>query len=138
MIHQCRLRMGMFYNEKRTKKKYSSFLEGKKVDWVVFYLFKLKPKTFKLCSERLEKSSLGKDGDVLVVAEVGVAGPVVAAVDEHLAVHDGELVVHVELALVLAHLDALVPDLLDVGAQRLRLVVVRDHPHLHAPVMRRD
>lgn len=65
----------------------------------------LLPNPFKLLLKSLHILGVLHDQHILPVALDGLGGPVEGACDEHPAVHDGELVVHVPAVLVVAHLD---------------------------------
>src|SRR5690606_672627 len=75
---------------------------------------------------------------VLDIAGAGAAGPVEAAVEQQPAVEQGELVVHVEGAVVDTQGHALGQQVLDVAALIKLLVVVADHPHRHAAAVTGD
>lgn len=63
------------------------------------------PNPFELLQERLHVLGVLHDQDVLPVVLDRLRGPVEGARDEHLPVHDGELVVHVAALLVVPNLD---------------------------------
>lgn len=63
------------------------------------------PNPFKLVLKSLHIHGILYNQHILPVALDGLGGPVERAGDEHPAVHDGELVVHVAAVLVVSHLD---------------------------------
>lgn len=73
--------------------------------------------------------------EVFFVAGAGAAGPVEAAVEQQLAVEQGELVVHMVGAGIDAQRHAFVAQPLHVAASVELFFVVADHPHGHAALM---